>query len=240
MWHLAEARSLPGYEKFTRDYWGSTNPPLPVHERVELLWRLEILQHVPTDDAAWKALAAEGERLLEHADALTLWMHHWIGLAFARAGDMAKAERQVRYLRQLPAGRPSGHWSTLGADLLEGELAIVRGDDAEGVRRMATAIRDIHSMGGAAQAEGHSRTFELSGTGASATCGRSSRWRRRDLLQNPNHVQSLAALAWAYGRTGASALERDARAQLVRKAEAIGVHPDLPAVVRARHALRAA
>jgi tetratricopeptide (TPR) repeat protein len=241
VWHLAEARSLLGYEKFTRDYWGSTSPALPVHERVELLWRLEILQHVPTDDAVWKALAAEGERLLEHADALTLWMHHWIGLAFARAGDMAKAECQVRYLRQLPAGRPSGHWSTLGADLLEGELAIIRGDDAEAVRRMATAIRDIHSMGGGSREqkdifkdvylELHRR---LGDTGSVIALAQAR------LLQNPNHVQSLAALAWAYGHTGASALERDACAQLVRKAEAIGVHPDLPAVVQARHALRAA
>ena len=241
VWHLAEARSLLGYERFARDYWGSTSPALPVHERVELLWRLEILQHIPTDDAVWKALAAEGERLLEHADALTLWMHHWIGLAFARAGDMAKAERQVRYLRQLPAGRPSGHWSTLGADLLEGELAIIRGDDAEAVRRMATAIRDLHSMGGGSREqkdifkdvylELHRRLGDTSAVIDLA---------QARLVQNPNHVQSLAALAWAYGKTGASALERDACAQLVRKAEAIGVHPDVPAVVQARQALRAA
>src|SRR5262245_50651496 len=87
LWHLAEARSLLGYERFTRDYWGSTAPALPTHERVELLWRLEMIQHVPTDVTAWKELAAEGERMLEHAEALTLWMHHWIGLAFGRAGE---------------------------------------------------------------------------------------------------------------------------------------------------------
>jgi tetratricopeptide (TPR) repeat protein len=241
VWHLAEARSLLGYEKFTRDYWGSTSPALPVHERVELLWRLEILQHIPTDDAVWKALAAEGERLLEHAGALTLWMHHWIGLAFARAGDMAKAERQVRYLRQLPAGRPSGHWSTLGADLLEGEIAIVRGDHPQAIRHMATAIRDLHTMGGGSREqkdifkdvylELHRR---LGDTRAVIELAQSR------LVQNPNHVQSLAALAWAYGKTGASALERDACAQLVRKAEAIGVHPDLPEVIQARQILRAA
>jgi tetratricopeptide (TPR) repeat protein len=241
VWHLAEARCLLGYEKFTRDYWGSTSPALPVHERVELLWRLEMLHHVPTDDAVWMALAAEGERLLEHAGALTLWMHHWIALAFARAGDMAKAERQVAYLRGLPKGRPSGHWSTLGADLLEGELAIIRGDYADAVRRMTPAIRDIHSMGGGSREqkdifkdvylELHRHLGDTSAVIALA---------QARLLQNPNHVQSLAALAWAYGCMGASALERDACAQLVRRAEAIGAHPDLPAVVRARQALHAA
>ena len=60
LWHLAEARSILGYERLTRDYWGSTTPALPVHERVELLWRLEMLQHVPTDDAVWKELGRRG------------------------------------------------------------------------------------------------------------------------------------------------------------------------------------
>ena len=60
------------------------------------------------------------------------------------------------------------------------------------------------------------------------------------LLQNPNHLQSLAALAWAYGRTDQAALERQACAQLVRKAEAVGVHPDAPTLASARQTLHAA
>ena len=28
LWHLAEARSILGYERLTRDYWGSTTPAL--------------------------------------------------------------------------------------------------------------------------------------------------------------------------------------------------------------------
>ena len=75
-------------------------------------------------------------------------MHHWIGLALARAGEVDKARRQIAYLRQLPEGKASGHWSTLGADLLEGELAFMRGDYAAAERLMAPAVQQIHAMGG--------------------------------------------------------------------------------------------
>jgi len=241
LWHLAEARSLLGYERFARDYWGSTAPALPVHERVELLWRLEMLQGVKTDDAVWAALAAEGEKLLAHAGALTLWQHHWIGLALARAGEGAKAERQVAYLRQLPEGRASGHWSTLGAHILEGELAAIRGDEAAAVRLMAPAIARIHAMGGGSREQ--KDIFKDVFLELHRRLGRTQEviaLAQERLLQNPNHLQSLAALAWAYGRTGQAALERQVSSQIVRAAEAIGAHPDAPALAGARHALHAA
>jgi tetratricopeptide (TPR) repeat protein len=241
LWHLAEARSLLGHERFTRDYWGSTVPALPLHERVELLWRLEMLHQASTPDVVWRDLAAEGERLLEHADALTLWTHHWIGLAFARAGQMAKAERQVAYLRRQPEGRPSGHWSTLGADILEGELAFLRGDAASAVELMATAIDRIHTMGGGSREQKdvfrdvfldlHRRLGHPREVMALA---------QERLLQNPNHLQSLAALAWAYGRMGRVAERRQAWSQFVRKAEAVGLAPGAPALAEARRALHAA
>ncbi len=241
VWHLAEARSLLGYERFTRDYWGSTAPALPMHERAELLWRLEMIQHVPTDDAVWKDLAAEGERMLEHAEALTLWMHHWIGLAFGRAGEGAKAERQLAYLRRLPAGRVCGHWSTLGADILDGELSIVRGELDRAIELMAPAIRQLHSLGGGSREqkdifkdiflELHRRLGHTRDVVALA---------QERLLQNPNHLQSLAALAWAHGREGHFALRRQACGQLVRRAEAVGLAPDAPMLTEARQALLAA
>ena len=59
------------------------------------------------------------------------------------------------------------------------------------------------------------------------------------LLQNPNHLQSLAALAWAYGRTGQVAEQRQAWSQFVRKAEAVGLAPDAPALAEARRVLHA-
>jgi tetratricopeptide (TPR) repeat protein len=241
LWHLAEARAILGHERFTRDYWSSTTPVLPLYERVELLWRLEMLHRSPTPDAVWKDLAAEGERLIEHADALTLWMHHWIGLAFARAGETSKAERQVARLRRLPEGRPSGLWSTLGADILEGELAILRGDDAAAVELMATAIRRIHAMGGGSREQkdifkdvflelhrrlGHTREVMVLA--------------QERLLQNPDHPQSLAALAWAYGRTGQAAEQRQASGRFIRTAEAVGLAPDAPALAEARQVLHAA
>jgi tetratricopeptide (TPR) repeat protein len=237
LWHLADAQAILGHERITRDYWGSTTPALPLYERVQLLWRLETLHHVSTPDAVWKDLAAEAERLLEHADALTIWMHHWIGVAFARAGETAKAERQVAYLRRLPEGRASGHWSTVGADILEGELAMVRGDDADAVARMATAIGRIHAMGGGSREqkdifrdvflELHRRLDHPREVTALA---------QERLLQNPNHLPSLAALAWAYGRTGQAAEQRQAWSQFVRRAETVGLAPDAPALALARHA----
>jgi tetratricopeptide (TPR) repeat protein len=241
LWHLAEARGILGHERFTRDYWSSTAPVLPLYERVELLWRLEMLHHAPTPDAVWKDLAAEGERLLEHADALTVWMHHWIGLAFARAGELSKAERQLAYLRRLPEGRASGHWSTLGADILDGELAILRGDYPDALELMATAIGRLHSMGGGSREQkdifkdvflelhrrlGHTREVMVLA--------------QERLLQNPNHLQSLAALAWAYGRAGQAAEQRQAWSQFVRKGEAVGLASDAPALAEARRVLHAA
>ncbi|HSE06548.1 MAG TPA: hypothetical protein VLK35_20540 [Methylomirabilota bacterium] len=240
LWHLAEARAILGHERFTRDYWSSSAPVLPVHERVELLWRLEMLDQVATSAAVWRDLAAEGERLLEHADALTLWMHHWIGLAFARAGEIRKAERQVAYLRSLPEGKASGHWSTVGADILEGELAILRGDEAAAVGLMAPAIGRIHALGGGSREqkdifrdvflELHRRLGRTRDVMALA---------QERLRQNPNHLQSLAALAWAYGRTGQVAEQRQAWSEFVRAAQVAGLAPDAPPLAEARRVLHA-
>ena len=96
LWHLAEAQAILGHERLTRDYWAAPSPGLPLYERIELLWRLEFLRHAPTDDAVWRDLAAQADRVLEHADYQTTWMHHWIGLAYARAGQRDKAAGSAR------------------------------------------------------------------------------------------------------------------------------------------------
>jgi tetratricopeptide (TPR) repeat protein len=239
LWHLAEAHALLGHVRMTREYWGSTAPALPLYERIELLWRLEMLRHVATDAAIWQDLARQADRLLEHADSQTLWMHHWIGLAFARAGEWGKARQQVERLRRLPEGRPSGYWSTLGASLLEGELALIEDDHAAAVRLMAPAVEQIHTMGGGSREQkdifrdvfmelhrrlGHvERVIELA---------------QQRLLANPYHVQSLAALAWAYERNGDAALQRQACRQLVLRAEEVDLAPDAPELLAARRTLR--
>src|SRR5207244_1838477 len=94
LWHLAEAQALLGHDRMTRDYWASTAPPLPVYERIELLWRLEVLRGTSADAATWRDLAKQGERILgEYAEWQTTWMHHWLGVAFAKAGDWTGAEQ---------------------------------------------------------------------------------------------------------------------------------------------------
>ncbi len=241
LWHLAEAQAILGHERITRDYWASTTPALPLYERIELLWRLEVLRNRPVDEAMWQDLARQGDRILEEADFQTVWMHHWIGLAFARAGHWDKARRQIERLRGLPEGRASGHWSTLGASLLEGELAMMQGDHATAVRLMAPAIQGIHSMGGGSREQkdifrdvfmelerrlGHVEQVVLLA--------------QQRLLANPHHIQSLAALAWAYEKTGDAALHRQACRQLVLRAEAAGLAPDAPELLAARQTLQAA
>jgi hypothetical protein len=60
------------------------------------------------------------------------------------------------------------------------------------------------------------------------------------LLANPRHLPSLAALAWAYGQTGQSALQRLAYRQLVARAEEAGLPEPTPELVAARQALQVA
>ncbi len=240
LWHLGEMQAILGYDRLTRDYWSRAAPALPLFERIELLWRLEVLRHIPVDRATWKDLASQGERLLEHADYLTIWMHHWIGLALARAGDLEKTRGQIEHLRQLPAGRASGLWSTVGADLLEGELAFIRGDDAAAARWMAPAIQHLHEMGGGSREQkdifrdvflevqrrlGHrDQVIELA---------------QQRLRANPRHIPSLAALVWAYGEAKQTALQCQACEQLLSQAEEAGVHPQAPELLEAQQVLRA-
>jgi tetratricopeptide (TPR) repeat protein len=239
LWHLAEAQALLGHDRMTRDYWASTAPPLPIYERIELLWRLELLRGTPVDPAIWRDLAKEGERVLtEYADWQTTWMHHWLGVAFARAGDWTRAGQQLERLCRMPAGRPSGHWSTLGVALLEGEMAIVKGDLEAAVRLMAPAIDDLHTMGGGSREqkdifrdafmELHRRLDHVE---------RVIELAHQRLLANPNHVQSLAALAWAYERNGNAPLHRQACRQLVLRAAEAGLAPSAPELTAARRVL---
>jgi tetratricopeptide (TPR) repeat protein len=240
LWHLAEAQAILGHERITRDYWASATPPLPLYERIELLWRLEILRHTLTDDAVWRDLAQQGERLLVHADFLTTWMHHWIGVAFARTGERDRAKQQVERLRRLPEGRASGYWSTYGASLLEGELAIVQGDSEAAVRIMAPAVEHIHTMGGGSREQ--KDIFPDVFMELHRRLGNAEKvieLAQQRLLANPHHVQSLAALAWAYGRNGNAALQRHASRQLVLRAEEIGLAPDAPELRAARQVLQA-
>ena len=239
LWHLAEAQALLGHDRMTRDYWASSAPPLPVYERIELLWRLEVLRGTSADAAIWRDLAKQGERVLaEYADWHTTWMHHWLGVAFAKAGDWTRAAQQVDRLRRMPVGRPSGHWSTLGVALLEGELAIIKGDLDAAIRLMAPAVHDLHTMGGGSREqkdifrdifmELHRRLDRVE---------RVIELAQERLLANPHHIQSLAALAWAYERGGNVTLQRQACRQLVLRAEAAGLAPTASELVAARRVL---
>jgi tetratricopeptide (TPR) repeat protein len=241
LWHLAEMNAILGYERLTQDYWASTSPALPLFERIELLWRLEVLRHANVEEATWQELATQGERLLQHGEYLTVWMHHWIGLALARAGREAEAQQQLAFLRQLPAGAASGQWATLGADLLQGEMALMRGDDAVAARLMAPAVQRIGDIGGGSREQkdifldvymevqrrlGHAeQLIELA---------------QRRLLSNPCHLPSLTALAWAYQHNGQASLHQQVCRQLLRRASEVGANVDAPELHAARQVLQSA
>ena len=103
---------------------------------------------------------------------------------------------------------------------------------------MEPAIADLHTMGGGSREQkdifrdafleihrrlGHvERVIELA---------------QQRLLANPNHVQSLAALAWAYERNGNTALHRQACRQLVLRAADAGLSPQAPELTAARRVL---
>ena len=239
LWHLAEAQALLGHDRMTRDYWASSAPPLPLYERIELLWRLELLRGTAVDASIWRDLATQGEKLLaEYADWQTTWMHHWLGVAFARAGEWTRAGQQVERLRRLPAGRASGHWSTLGAALLEGEMAIIKGDLESAVRLMEPASADLHTMGGGSREQKDIfRDAFLEIHRRLGYVERVIELAQQRLLANPNHVQSLAALAWAYERNGNTALHRQACRQLVLRAADAGLSSQAPELTAARRVL---
>lgn len=240
LWHLAEAQAILGDTRITQDYWRSTAPALPLFERIELLWRLEMLRHQTMPETVWQDLAAQGEQLLEMADYLRNWMHHWIGLAFARAGETAKAQQQLERLRALPEGKASGHWSTLGADLLAGEMAYMRGEVDTAVRLMAPAVQRIHELGGGSREQKDIfqdvllELYRRLGQVEAAT-----ELAQRRLQRNPNHLQSLAALMWAEQQTGQSASAQQTCRDIVQRAEALSAPDELPALHEARQALQA-
>lgn len=241
VWHLAEAHAILGDTRMTQDYWRSLSPVLPLFERIELQWRLERLRREPVDQEVWKTLAAQGERLLEMADYLTVWMHQWIGLAFARAGETVKAQQQLERLRRLPEGPASGHWATLGADALEGEMAFIRGDLETAVRLMTPMVQRIHEMGGGSREQKdifQDILLELQRQVGDTAAVMELAQRR--LQRNPNHFQSLAALAWAYGQTGDTARQQQTYQEIVRRAAQMPISEHAPALVEARAGLQGA
>jgi hypothetical protein len=167
-------------------------------------------------------------------------MHHWIGLALARAGRWDKAQQQQAFLRRLPEGPASGYWSTLGADLLEGEMALMREDYSTAARLIAPAVHHIGDIGGGSREQKDiflDLCLELQ-----RRLGNADQvivLAQQRLLANPWHLQSLAALAWAYQQTGQTALQRQVCRQLVRRADEVQAAPDIPALHEARQVLQA-
>ena len=106
---------------------------------------------------------------------------------------------------------------------------------------MAPAVERIHAMGGGSREqkdifrdvylELHRRLDDVDRVITLA---------QQRLLVNPCHVQSLAALAWAYERRGDDALHRSACRQLVLQGQAAGLAPDAAELLAARKILQGA
>src|SRR5262249_23662365 len=128
-----------------------------------------------------------------------------------------------------------------GADLLEGEMAVMRGDYTTAARLMAPAIRQIHDMGGGSREQKDIfRDLYLELLRRLGNTDEVIDLAQERLLANPSHVPSLAALAWAYGGTGQPLLRRQACQQLVTRAAEAGLATRAPELLEAQEALQAA
>ena len=114
----------------------------------------------------------------------------------------------------------------------------MKGDDAAAVSIMAPAVEQIHTMGGGSREQ--KDIFRDVFLELHRRLGRVDRvveLAQQRLLANPHHVQSLAALAWAYERKGDAALQRQACRQLVQRAEEAGLSPQASELRAARQVL---
>ena len=120
-------------------------------------------------------------------------------------------------------------------------MAMIGGDDVSALRIMAPAVEQIDRMGGGSREQKDIFTdvvMELHRRvgNAEPLVGLA----QRRLLANPYHLQSLAALAWAYARLGDATLARQACRQLVARADESGAAPEAPELRAARRVLEAA
>src|SRR4029453_5480379 len=120
-------------------------------------------------------------------------------------------------------------------------LAIIRDDLDAAVGSMAPAITDLHTLGGGSREQ--KDIFRDVFMELHRRLGRVERvieLAQERLLANPHHVQSLAALAWAYERNGKAAFHRQACRQPALRAEEVGLAPVAPELVAARRVLEVA
>ena len=120
-------------------------------------------------------------------------------------------------------------------------MAVMRGDDAAAARLMAPAIGRIHEMGGGSREQKDVfRDLYLEVQRRLGNAEAVIELAQQRLLANPCHIQSLAALAWAYGKTERPLLRRQACQQLVTRAAEAGLEPRAPELIEARQILQAA
>jgi hypothetical protein len=104
---------------------------------------------------------------------------------------------------------------------------------------MAPAVEHIHTMGGGSREQKDIfRDALLEVYCRLGLVEEATELAQQRLLANPNHAQSLAALAWAYDKKGDAALHRQACRQLVLRADAVGMAPDAPELLAARQVLQ--
>ena len=118
-------------------------------------------------------------------------------------------------------------------------MACIRGDIETAVRLMAPAVQRIHEIGGGSREQ--KDIFQdvlLELQRCLSLVNAAIELARRRLQRNPNHLQSLAALVWAYQQTGQTPNEKQTCQDIVSRAQALSVPDDLPALREARQALQ--
>ena len=95
-------RRILGHERMTRDYWASTAPPLAAATSASSSCGASkcCAQRAGGRRRSGATSPSRASAFAEYADWQTTWMHHWLGVAFARAGDWTEAGQQLERLRR--------------------------------------------------------------------------------------------------------------------------------------------
>jgi len=118
-------------------------------------------------------------------------------------------------------------------------MALMNGDIETAVRLMAPSVQRIHEMGGGSREQ--KDIFQDVLLALQRRLGNVDaviELAHRRLQHNPNHFQSLAAIAWAYEQTGQTSLQQQTYQEIVDRAEQAPVSIQAPAFVEAQEALQ--
>jgi hypothetical protein len=118
-------------------------------------------------------------------------------------------------------------------------MALMNDDIDTAVQLMAPSVQHLHEMGGGSREQ--KDIFQDVLLALQRRLGNVDaviKLAQRRLQRNPNHFQSLAAMAWAYEQSGQASLQQQTYQEIVDRAEQAPGSSQAPAFVEAQEALQ--